>query len=111
MRRHKQRRSLNKCRCEVCKQHPYSRVAKEHRTINRVLTTLDEKGRRRFAGLLALQIGRGGVQFVHEVTGLSRMTVRAGREEIRQIDRLPGVRHSGGGRQAVEKNSPRFWKT
>ena len=73
------------------------------------MATFDEKGRRRFAGLLALQLGRGGVQWAHEITGLSRMTIRAGREEIQHTDRTPGVRRSGAGRPAVEKSSPRSW--
>jgi hypothetical protein len=80
-------------------------VARQHQAINRVLATLDEKGRRRFAGLLALQYGRGGVQRVHEVTGLSRVTIRTGRAELGRADRRPGVRGAGGGRKAVEKNA------
>ena len=73
------------------------------------MTTLDEKSRRRLAGLLALQQGRGGVQRVHEMTGLSRVTIRAGRAEIRRIDRWPGVRGRGGGRKRVEKNTRLSW--
>ena len=74
------------------------------------MATFDEKGRRRFAGLLALQLGRGGVQLAHEITGLSRVTIRAGREEIRRTDLTPSVRHAGAGRPALEKNDPRSLK-
>jgi hypothetical protein len=81
-------------------------MAREHQAINRIMATFDEKARRHFAGLLALQLGRGGVQLVHEITGLSRVTVRAGREEIKRTDRTPGIRRSGAGHPAVEKNSP-----
>ena len=84
-------------------------MARQHQAINRVIATFDEKGRRRFAGLLALQLGRGGVQLVREITGLSRMTIRAGREEIGRTDRTPGVRRSGAGRPAFEKNVPSCW--
>ena len=45
--------------------HPRSLVAKEHQAIKRVLATLDEKCRRRFAGRLALQVGRGSVEQLH----------------------------------------------
>jgi hypothetical protein len=83
-------------------------VARQHQAINRVLATFDEKSRRRFAGLLALQQGRGGVHWVHEVTGLSRMTIRTGREEIRRADHLPGIRRAGGGRLVVEKSGRPF---
>jgi hypothetical protein len=74
------------------------------------MATFDEKGRRRFAGLLALQLGRGGLQLAHEITGVSRVTIRAGRQEIRRTDRTLGVRHAGAGRPALEKNDPRSWK-
>lgn len=104
---HRPRRPVHRCDCEACTTHPYGQVARQHQAINRVLATFDEKSRRRFAGLLALQRGRGGVQWVHAVTGLSRGTIRTGREEIRRADRLPGVRRAGGGRQAVEKNDRR----
>jgi hypothetical protein len=85
-------------------------VARQHQAINRVMATFDEKGRRRFAGLLALQFGRGGVQLAHAITGLSRMTIRAGREEIQRTDRTPGVRRPGAGRPAVEKSNPGSWR-
>lgn len=105
----KPRRRLHRCECAACAEHPYGRVARQHQAINRVLATFDEKGRRRFAGLLALQLGRGGVQLAHQITGLSRMTIRAGREEIQRTDHTPGVRRPGAGRPQVEKSSPRSW--
>lgn len=49
--------NLHKRICQTCRQHPYSAVAKEHQAINRVVAGLDEKNRRRFVGLLALQRG------------------------------------------------------
>ena len=106
----KPRRRLHQCECGACEEHPFGRVARQHQAINRVIATFDEKGRRRFAGLLALQLGRGGVQLAHEITGLSRVTIRAGREEIRRTDRTPGVRRAGAGRPALEKNGPRSLK-
>ena len=95
--------------CAACRAHPGSAVAKEHRAINRILATLDEKGRRRFVGLLALQWGRGSIALLSLVTGLSRPTIRRGREEVSRVE-APGlqgrVRQAGAGRRAVEKNSP-----
>jgi len=106
----KPRRRLHHCECAVCAEHPYGRVARQHQAINRIMATFDEKGRRHFAGLLALQLGRGGVQLAHEITGLSRVTIRAGRIEISRTDRTPGVRRAGAGRPAVEKSDPRSLK-
>lgn len=100
----KSKRRVHQCACAACEQHPFGRVAREHQAINRVVATFDEKSRRRFAGVLALQYGRGGVQSVHVITGLSRMTIRAGREEIRRTDRAGGVRRAGAGRPAFEKS-------
>jgi hypothetical protein len=83
-------------------------VAEHHRAINRVLVTLDEKNRRRFVGLLALQWGRGGIQRLNEITGLSRNTIVRGREELQHPRRAPSglrVRQAGAGRKRVEKNS------
>lgn len=103
--KNRKRRLLPRCQCATCQQHPHGKLAQEHRAINRVLVALDEKSRRRFAGLLALQIGRGGIERMHEISSLSRTTIRAGRNELRRVDRRREIRRSGGGRTAIEKNS------
>jgi len=108
MARKKRRRSVHLCACEKCRHHPYSVVAKDHRAINRVLVALDERSRRLLMGLLALEWGRGGIQELAEITGLSRNTICRGREEIQQSIRLARVgriRRPGGGRKRVEKNT------
>jgi hypothetical protein len=101
-------RSNHVCTCDLCRAHPYSTVAEHHRAINRVLVTLDEKNRRRFVGLLALQWGRGGLQRLREITGLSRNTIVRGREELQHAQRTASadrIRRAGAGRPRVEKNS------
>ncbi len=98
----------HKCTCLTCQAHPQSAVAKEHRAINRVLMTLNEKSRRRFAGVFALQWGRGGVERLSQITGLSRPTIRRGRDEVQRVERRTErgrVRRAGAGRRAVEKNT------
>lgn len=104
------KRPVHRCECRDCSQHPYSRQAQQHKAINRIVATFDEKSRRRFVGLLALQLGRGGLERAHEITGLSRTTIRVGREEIRRADHSPRVRRSGGGRLAFEKSDLKSWK-
>lgn len=102
------RHSSHVCTCDVCQQHPYSAVAEHHRAINRVLVTLDERNRRRFVGLLALQWGWGAVQRLNEITGLSRNTIVRGRTELHSPRHAPKptrVRRAGAGRKRVEKNS------
>jgi hypothetical protein len=98
---------VHQCACPLCQLHPYGAVAKEHQAINRVLAGLDEKNRRRFVGLLALQWGHGATQWLIEITGISRNTICRGRVEIQRSDRdtVGRVRRVGGGRTALEKKS------
>lgn len=104
----KRSRERHECECEVCRAHPNGEMANEHRAINRVLSGLNERNRRRFVGVLAQERGYGGVQAVHEITGLSRTTILLGRREVRKGDRKKkeGIRGSGGGQPAVEKKRP-----
>lgn len=105
--RNKQR--IHHCRCESCQVHPYSQKAKQHQAINRVLSELNERNRRRFVGVLANEEGRGGISHLAEITGLSRTTIARGCREVERSNRnLPSkIRQSGAGRPLVEKNSQR----
>jgi len=77
---------------------------------------LDERQRRLWAGTEARQIGRRGISWVAEATGLSRTTVRAGVKESRgkpaQGDRgeRPRVRNPGGGRKPLTHHDPGLTK-
>jgi len=68
---------------------------------------LDERSRRLFAGLLARQLGRGGSSLVHQITGLSRVTIRRGIKECESGQELDSgrVRQRGGGRLPIEKKT------
>ena len=108
------KQTIHRCGCANCRSHPHSALANEHRAINRLVATLDEKNRRRLAGVLALQWGWGSIALLHQVTGLSCPTVRRGREEVRQSElrgmagQMGRVRRPGAGRPLVEKNIPVF---
>ena len=72
-----------------------------------MLPGFDEKGRRRLVGFLAFEHGHGGIALMRQITGLSRMTIRRGREEILSGESVKGDKHirvSGGGRHTAEKN-------
>ncbi len=74
------------------------------------MSLLHEKGRRQFVGLLALQWGRGSLERLSVISGLSRPTIRRGREEVQQKERPSErnrVRKRGAGRKLVEKNNLR----
>src|SRR5437763_2209763 len=74
---------------------------------------LNERQRRVWAATEALALGRGGITWVAEATGLSRMTVRAGVCELRRQQRHPQqvlapgrVRRVGGGRRPLTETDP-----
>ena len=107
------KRSEHKCCRVACRRHPRGVAAKEHRSINRVVALLNEKSRRRFVGLLALQRERGGIEHLSQITGLSRPTIRRGRGEVQRVERSNEsgrVRKVGAGQPRVEKNIPTFWR-
>lgn len=105
--RQRNKRKVHQCTCENCQLHPYSKEAKQHQAINRVLAELNERNKRRFAGVLASEEGRGGISHLAEITGLSRTTIMRGSREIERSNRnLPSkIRQPGAGRLLVEKNS------
>ena len=102
------KKQLHQCHCASCQKALRNSEAKEHQAINQVISLLHEKGLRQFVGLLALQWGRGGVERLSVITGLSRPTIRRGRDEVQRKERQAEqgrVRRRGAGRKLVEKNS------
>lgn len=70
---------------------------------------MNERTRRCWAGIEAEALGRGGIAIVERATGMSRATIRAGREEIRtgvQNIEVVQVRRAGGGRPRLEERHP-----
>ena len=72
-----------------------------------VVDALDERGRRLWAAAESDAIGYGGDSLVSDATGLSRDTIRVGRQQIYSGiavgDRL---RAEGGGRPRIEQSQP-----
>lgn len=98
----------HRCECPDCLRHPNGPTAQEHRSLNRLLGKADELARRLFVGFLAHRHGRGGIAWLHRITGLDRNTIARGLRELPQGDDLPPgrVRHPGGGRKKAEVTSP-----
>jgi hypothetical protein len=105
-------RRIHYCGCLTCHRHPYGQVAQQHQAVNRVLATLDEKNRRRFVGLLAIQAGSRSIAALSRITGMSRTTIHRGKREIERPTRKRRrrIREPGGGRPLTEKNSPASFK-
>ena len=51
-------------------------------TMRSFYNSLNEKDRRRYAGLEALKIGHGGQNYIAEVLGCSRRTISKGAREV-----------------------------
>lgn len=68
----------------------------------------DERGRRRWAAVEAMSLGRGGIIAVAKATGISDRTIRSGIKELEGQDPLTAdrQRRSGGGRKAYEEVQP-----
>lgn len=70
---------------------------------------LDERLTRLWAGAEADGLGDGGIAIVERATGLSRTTIRAGRDELRagvSADDVVAVRRAGSGRPRLEDTTP-----
>lgn len=108
LKKSKTKKALHTCICKICKLHPYGRMAKEHKAINRVMAGLDERNKRRFVGVLANQ--QGNILQLSQITGLSRTTIYRGQSEVEypRQNPAPGIRRSGAGRTLVEKNNLTF---
>jgi hypothetical protein len=91
------------CRCAECVADAKHPTAELHRQINQLALLLNEKDRRQFVGLLARQVGQGGISIMAQVTGLSRNTIRRGQGELDVNTDSQRIRAKGGGRSLTEK--------
>ena len=83
-------------------------ISEKYATLEPVL---DERARRLWAATEARAIGRGGISRVAEATGLSRITIRAGLNELQATpggegDVVGRVRRPGGGRKPLTEHDP-----
>ena len=103
------RANVHQCLCRRCREHPRSKVARQHRSINRLLAASDERVRRLMAGFVAEQMGEGGIARLARITGLDRKTIAKGRKELHQPEfaDTPRVRRTGAGRKCVEVQHPK----
>ena len=80
----------------------------ERQIFLKVLSTLNEAQKRWFVGMKAYSLGRGGIQYIHELTGISRPTITRGIKEIKseKILNAERVRSKGGGRKIISDLDP-----
>ena len=81
------------------------------RKFTRLVSELNERGRRYWAASEALELGHGGIQAVAQATGLGERTIRRGCHELRHPP-TPGrlasrrIRRAGGGRKPLQSHDP-----
>jgi len=77
----------------------------------RVLSTLNEAQARLYVAEKAIELGRGGISRLSELTGMSRPTIYKGAAELQAKGRVLAaqagrIRRAGGGRKPVEQVQP-----
>jgi Rhodopirellula transposase DDE domain len=75
----------------------------------KLFPVLNEAQARWYAAVKAIELGRGGIERVHEVTGLARPTIRKGIREVRSsepLDLAKGIRSPGAGRRRRSDEDP-----
>ena len=75
-----------------------------------LIPSLPEAQRRWYLAQKALELGRGGIERVHEITGISRTTIIKGVAELKKGKPLQdpeGGRQPGGGRKTLEDKDPK----
>lgn len=77
----------------------------------RVLSTLNEAQARLYLAEKAIELGRGGISRLSQLTGMSRPTIYKGAAELRSKGRglaaqAGRIRRAGGGRKPVEQVQP-----
>jgi len=88
-----------------------TRLTTEERRWVRLLATLNEAQARWFVADKALDLGRGGVSRLSQVTGMSRMTITKAIRELRgrgalRPAALGRIRRAGAGRKRIEESAP-----
>jgi transposase len=69
--------------------------------LKKLLPALNEKQRRMLAAVEAKSFGRGGIQRVSEISGMSRQTIYRGLDDLANKNKSRRVRVAGGGRKKI----------
>ncbi len=101
--------SIHECSCSICQSGNDNETVRFHRSINTVLSSLNERQRRWFVGMLSLQPQPFTDRELALITGLDPKTIRRGRRELFQEPETVVPPHrqrrAGGGRIQSEKKT------
>jgi hypothetical protein len=72
-------------------------VVAVERKMNRLYNSLSEKDKRRYAGIEALKLGHGGIEYISGIFGCDPKTIRQGQLELEGTEELDtvGIRKKG----------------
>jgi transposase len=89
------------------------RVRELRQKLASVLPLMNERQRRILVAAEARAYGRGGVQTLAQLTGMSRQTIYRGLEDLRAKRKKPSgrIRRPGGGRKPLRDQHPRLIET
>jgi len=101
---------VHQCECAICQAGQEAEVMAYHRSINLVLSRLEEAERRWYIASLSSAPGAPSDVVLAQISGLSDKTIARGRHEL--ANGLKGTaegrqRQPGGGRQKAEKKTRR----
>ena len=75
------------------------------KSLDVLLSHLNEKQRRLYLGLESMKLGYGGDSIMSQITGVNIKTIAKGRKELKAHDITPDrIRKAGGGRHPIKKN-------
>lgn len=71
--------------------------------MQRLYSSLNEKDRRRYAGIESVKLGWGGMSYISHLFGCDYYTLRLGVEELQDASSMgmSGIRREGGGRKSA----------
>ena len=104
---------IHHCQCPHCQQENEHPDQLYHHQINLLISRMDEQQRRWFVGFESSKLGYGGIELMHQITGMDHKTIRRGRKELEEeMKKRPKerIRLQGGGRNRVEKKTPDIFK-
>ena len=99
----------SRCPCDACQRDKVA--AEQHQRWLDVLSLLNERQARLYVAEKALDLGRGGISTMAEVTGMTRPTIMKGIRELRAgipREELDRIRRTGAGRKPIQATDPQL---
>ena len=76
--------------------------------LKKMLPALNEKQRRMLVAVEAKSFGRGGIQKVSEISGMSRQTIYRGFDDLKTKSKSDRIRSPGGGRKKIRNENEKL---